>query len=276
MSVSMIRTLLLIVFSFSLLETLGQIPNANFELWTNNNPDYCQTTNIPIVPAAVLKDSDAYSGTYAAKGIVVNSNNHPFPPYLALNGGSATGFQVTQAFADLNGFCKLFLQQGDHFQGIIHLYNINNESIATGTLVLENSITAWTPFSIHINYFTADIPHYCAIYFTITDSTLNASGKIGSFFILDALSLSGISDVPTIDGEELISAFPNPASDIISINCTAEFSSCNYSIYDIAGKKIITDKFNGKNISLGTLLPGIYFIALFTEDKKIIKKIVKE
>jgi hypothetical protein len=82
----------LIILLFFFRSAVGQIPNYSFENWTNGNPDWWQTTNIPIVPRSIIPDTDAYEGNLSVKGIVVSDvRNKPFAPYLGIYGPAGPG-----------------------------------------------------------------------------------------------------------------------------------------------------------------------------------------
>jgi hypothetical protein len=269
---------ILIIFLSGINGLMAQIPNSSFENWTNESPVSWQTTNIPILPASVIADSDAYIGFLSAKGIVVsNNNNQPFPPYLGLTGGSYQGFLITHPYDVAEGWCKLFLQQGDIFKGYVQVYSLGSDPVASGTLVIDSSISDWTHFSILINYFMPTFIGNCTLYFTITDSTELSSGHIGSYFKVDDLSMSGTAGIEFPGTEEAFSVFPNPVQDLLHLNFPDE-NDLAYRVYDNLGRIVLKKDHCSpyETIITNDLSPGIYFVKLETSGKKIIKKVIVE
>jgi hypothetical protein len=269
------RIILLTLICFSSI-TSAQVPNAGFESWLNGSPVDWQTTNIPIVPSAVLPDSDSFSGTLAVKGTVVSTNNGmPYQPYLGISGPGSTGFEISSPFTQVNGNLKLFLHPGDRFVANLKMYNILGEPIAQGTTVIDYCVNNWTFFTVTANYYLPD-PHSCSLYFTITDSTQQASGHIGSYFILDDLNMSGNVSVTAKQIEKSINIFPNPATDHFKIDWP-EAADLNFTIYDQSGRDLsgIRHTKNKESIPLDIYSSGIYYLNI-TDNKEttITKKLV--
>ncbi|GEQ85120.1 hypothetical protein ULMS_06280 [Patiriisocius marinistellae] len=72
-----------------------------------------------------------------------------------------------------------------------------------------------------------------------------------------------------------ISIVPNPASSNLSINTNGALIS-EFSIFNILGKKISSEMYNGQKIDVSSLKSGIYLIELISEGKKTVKKFIKE
>ena len=270
--------ILLISFLY-LHNAYAQIPNGSFESWNDGSPDWWQTTNIPIVPAAVNVDSNSHSGFLAAKGIVVSDNhNNPFQPYLGIYGPAAQGFPILKSFNVASGWCKLFLNPQDYFTGFVRMYDVNQEPVGEGSIVIDSSISSWTEFYIHINYFSTGIPVSSSLFFTITDSTLLGSGHIGSYFLLDDLLLVEVVGISSFSDEVDISIIQSPALNELYIKSSQPLTNANYTIADISGREVMKkSKINSdETILLTNLSAGIYFFILNANDKKIVKKILLE
>ncbi|MGJ8665070.1 MAG: T9SS type A sorting domain-containing protein [Patiriisocius sp.] len=72
-----------------------------------------------------------------------------------------------------------------------------------------------------------------------------------------------------------VAIFPNPTSNNLSIN-TNGFSISEISIYTSKGRLIASEIYNGQTIDVSSLNSGIYFLELFSEGKKTVKKFIKE
>jgi hypothetical protein len=268
-----------LIFFFLFWKTVSaQVPNGSFENWMNGNPESWQTTNIPIVPASVLPDSDHYSGEVSAKGMVVQDFNlQPFQPYLGIYGGGAQGFSISNPYNLFNGWCKLSLYPGDHFTAYVRMFNSDLETIGEGFLAIDSSISSWTEFSIPVNYFNTDNPVTCTLFFTITDSSLLSSGHIGSYFLIDDLGLRVLVGIPSIVDEDILIHYYQD-QDEISIDHFSSDKKLSYSIYDFTGKALVNSRVysGGEKIFLGNYSHGIYLLDILMNEKRIVKKIFVE
>jgi len=93
-----------------------------------------------------------------------------------------------------------------------------------------------------------------------------------------------IDDVSVIDVEDLainslakvkLEVFPNPASKILNLN--SRFSNCEYSIFDVSGRKIKYGRHSLKDeIDVEAFPAGVYFLRLKTSEGYFTSKFVKE
>jgi lysyl endopeptidase len=81
----------------------------------------------------------------------------------------------------------------------------------------------------------------------------------------------------TLKENTVFKAFPNPASDYLIVEFKRRVPSYEYSIFDMAGKMLISDCFQNRmygEIDVSGLLPGIYLIRVndgeFSETKRIV------
>ncbi|TVZ54885.1 putative secreted protein (Por secretion system target) [Lutibacter sp. Hel_I_33_5] len=73
-----------------------------------------------------------------------------------------------------------------------------------------------------------------------------------------------------------VSIYPNPVNNKFIIHLNNKLNA-DLSIYDITGKEVIKRKLNSKTteVSVLNLKKGLYFASIISENKKIIKKIIK-
>ncbi len=98
-----------------------------------------------------------------------------------------------------------------------------------------------------------------------------------NFLILDDLVVTG--DYASVEENSLkvLSAYPNPANDVLNISLSNNASSV--SIISLDGKVVYTESINTNNIALNVadLTSGIYFYQVTTaEGEKITNKFVKQ
>ncbi|MDX9790688.1 MAG: T9SS type A sorting domain-containing protein [Candidatus Kapaibacterium sp.] len=82
----------------------------------------------------------------------------------------------------------------------------------------------------------------------------------------------GITSVDDQNYSELLT-YPNPVENIVNLSDSYYFS--HYSLANINGIELLNGKYNNK-IDVSSLAPGLYFLKLFSEDKVIVRKILKK
>jgi len=101
-------------------------------------------------------------------------------------------------------------------------------------------------------------------------------------FITDAVFTQSVSTCTGIDeaiNYNLLSIYPNPASDFMTISLVAESSDAT-TIYVInaLGETVLTEQATSSNTTLITsnLTSGIYFIKVESKNASAIKKFIKQ
>ena len=259
----------------------AQIPNGDFEQWTNNDPDGWWVNNILAQPT-VTRSSDAYSGTYAAKGEVISSNTGILQPLLLSGQIGAHGIPVSERYSNFVGYYKLIQVSNENLSVLVAMFK-NGQGIGVGGNQFYGA-TSYTEFTVPISYITSDIPDSCQISFTIGNN--NGPINSGTVFYIDAISFQGtqtsVDEATVTTSFKLDQNFPNPFNPTTIIKYSIpKISSVSLKIYDILGNEVETlvDKelpagnyeatFNAANLS-----SGIYFYHLqaeaFSETKKML------
>ncbi len=85
------------------------------------------------------------------------------------------------------------------------------------------------------------------------------------------------TDVNSIGNENNFAVFPNPASDVITVNGISNFSTASYFISDQLGRIVLTGELNAlsSTINISELSRGIYFLKIGVQNRQMIK-VVKE
>ena len=96
-----------------------------------------------------------------------------------------------------------------------------------------------------------------------------------------AVASTSVLDATTFQEDFQVSFFPNPAKDVLTINKgTLTDSNYTFSIVDMQGKTVLTQKFENTNllqqINVQQLNRGIYLAIIETQTQTISKKIVIE
>jgi len=84
-----------------------------------------------------------------------------------------------------------------------------------------------------------------------------------------------VNFVQELISDSRISIFPNPSDGLINIGLDKEISEGLMMIYNVMGKKIYSDGFNGRQKTVTCILsPGVYFLQVMNSERQYIRKIV--
>ena len=104
-----------------------------------------------------------------------------------------------------------------------------------------------------------------------------SSGSCSDTSNIAVLTVNNNVGINQTSQDNLFSVFPNPAQSVINVKAASRLVGEIYSIYDIAGKVVLTGKLNSENttIELGNLSGGIYMFSV-GENMKQTFKVIKE
>lgn len=93
-------------------------------------------------------------------------------------------------------------------------------------------------------------------------------------YIIDE-NLNGTHDLATV--ETRFKVYPNPVKDVLHISFEENNKPESIELYDLMGKKVVTERSDLESIDMSRLSPGIYLIcANFNDGEKRYEKVVKE
>lgn len=104
-----------------------------------------------------------------------------------------------------------------------------------------------------------------------TVSTTVTSISNFSVIVNSCLSLN----IKDLNLEQQISLYPNPASNLLNINTSTDFSIIASTIFDVTGKLVSSNK-HQISIDVSKLNAGIYFIKVQTDKGELKQKFIKE
>jgi len=265
-----------------------QVPNGGFEKWTNGQPDNWTTSNSQSLYTNITRTGNAHSGSFALKGEVIKTSIAGLSiinPFIR-SGNNGNGFHVEQIYDSISGYYQFHADSGDKFIANITMMK-EGQPIGNGVDSLA-PVSSYKMFNFKIAYDTAEVPDTCIIIFIITGPMGGVNYHVGSYFILDDLSLSGIETSVVTKSEVvpknymLYQNYPNP----FNPNTTIKFSLPNSGIvklilFDIMGRKIAT-LFKGYksagihevNFNADFLPSGIYLYKLQADKFSEVKKLV--
>jgi hypothetical protein len=274
--------LIMVFFVSFQLNLYSQILNAGFENWnTNNDPENWFSLDVFGFADGVQQSSDSHSGASAAKFEIVSVGGlgiRHFP--ILWSGDIGNGFPVAQRYGSLNGFYKFITTTGDALlmiEVIMTKYNSSmgfSIAVGEGNLLTFQEVSSYSEFSVPITYFDEEVPDTIEIYIQVADTSSNSSGGIGSYALIDDLSLGESTVVKPVNNKpvsfSLSQNYPNPFNPSTKINFSIlEQSYVELMIYDILGNKITklvsdtyssgeyTVDFNAENLPAGIYLARI-------------------
>jgi hypothetical protein len=219
----------------------AQIPNPGFETWVSGVPSGWDSVGAA-VPGSIEQSSTAHGGSSAARGNVVSLLGFTLPPLLYA-GDDGQGFPVSQRHGTLSGFYQFNQVGGDIFYVTVGMLQAGSP-IGAGVFVTGANQASYAQFDVPISYVAGGNPDTCYIWITILD-TASGFPHLGSYFIVDDLSFSGITavdDPAQIPGQfALRQNYPNPFNPSTSITFTIpEASFVSLRVFDVLGREVGT------------------------------------
>jgi hypothetical protein len=129
----------------------------------------------------------------------------------------------------------------------------------------------WSGIGVEGNFFVPEITGT----FTVTYSYTNDEGCTGtaedSIVVYDC---NGVYEYFTLPEFNI---FPNPANEILFVNCTRYLNNYTIEIMDMSGRLVYsTANINGNTaIDISTIAPGHYTIRLLVDSSKLVIPIIK-
>ena len=283
-------TLIALLFFSATICIKAQIPNPDFENWTNGDPDGWHTDNIPGSIVTISQTSVAQSGGSALKGEVVSFQGVSVAPFLAsINTNGHEDISVNQRYASLKGYYKFAPVQDDSLELVVTMY-ANGNTIGGGVLNFSPA-SSYTQFTANINYFTSETPDSALIVISIKNQAGSPAVHPGSVMYLDNISFSNVTAIDNAGTTpavfKLNQNYPNPFNPLTIINYSLPGNGfAKLVIYNILGQSLKTlvnsrqaSGSHSVNTGLLNLASGIYIYRLsftgengrrFTSEKKMI------
>ena len=197
-------------------ELQAQIPNPGFEDWSGGNPVNWLVYNIPPDVITITQTTDYHSGSYAAKGEVIEFSGNYFFPLIT---SETTGFAISTRYGEFTGWYKLELEGGDSFFATCVVFK-NDNIIGGGDLTITGAVSDFTKFSVPLTYIETGDPDMAFITISID---YEIDPHLGTWFIVDDLALegsAGVDDKKIPFTSTLCQNYPNPFNESTKISFT--------------------------------------------------------
>ncbi|MGB0883050.1 MAG: T9SS type A sorting domain-containing protein [Vicingaceae bacterium] len=139
---------------------------------------------------------------------------------------------------------------------------MNNQYIALRLLKNGNYYYGWVQLTVPTTGEYATIINYA---FEDTPNTLITAGQ----------TVSVNTGVSSLNNENTLSVFPNPVQNTLTVKPANNLKIESVNIYKSSGTLVKNIKQEELQINVSDLTNGIYFIELIAENKRTIKKIIK-
>ncbi|MEQ8520713.1 MAG: PKD domain-containing protein, partial [Vicingaceae bacterium] len=110
---------------------------------------------------------------------------------------------------------------------------------------------------------------------------LTSTGECGSDQTCQDVMVSDYVGINSLNGENAVNIYPNPASDVVNINVSGVAGSVlNIEVSNIAGQVILTRQLNDFNgsatteLDISDLNKGVFLVKIYTEDMITTKRLV--
>lgn len=290
-AIQLLFILFFAIFFNSLSLAQNPIPNSSFESW-NGSEIFSWTHNSTSFIPTVVQTVDAFSGSFAVRGEVIDVAGNGFPPNLFTGTFQDPRFPVTQNFQTFTGQYKFESQAGDKLLIVIVFINENIGGGADGNAEIEVDATSYTEISIPMVYDDNNPPGWKPTHGNITVTVLPPNGEIphiGTYFIIDNFTFDGLpvgvekeinENIP--NNFVLEQNYPNPFNPSTIINFSVpEESFVTIKIYNVQGEEVAT--LVNENLSIGNykadwdasnLASGVYVYMLRSENFQLSRKMI--
>lgn len=294
------KTILMLILFCMVAITHGQsqISQGGFENWslsaqsTFEEPTGGWWTSLNSLrnlggPVTVEKTSDAHSGNFAARleskqwgtfilpGLLVSGKFVTTAPFII------QGQPFTDKPVRFKGYYKYTSVNSDSaaFFAMITTFNTvtgKRDTIADAKLAIYNTVNVYTAFDIAFNYYdNIAIPDSIDVVFSSSAGGQDFLCEIGSTLFIDDVMLeysSGI--IETLFPEIYVRIYPNPASELISIELEENVNNGICKIISMDGKIAQEFPINNKHFSVDVskFAKGKYIINIFRENLVVSSK----
>lgn len=290
----LISILFILLPSFSFAQ--NPIPNPGLESWSGNTPNgWSAPANIPLAGIEpIVKSPEAYSDSWAARGIVIDAFGTPVPPVLYTGSISNPIFPVAANHSLFTCFYKYDGNEGDALLIEVVFMNLNVSGGGSANIeITADNPSVYSRLDAQINYDPGNPPGWQATHANITITIKPPVGQtthVGTWFLVDHfmfdnLPITGIHQSETDVIPEQFSIeqnYPNPFNPTTNINFSLpEASFVSLKVYNLQGEEVsilVNEQLNAgvytADWDASGLASGTYFYVIragnFVQSRKML------
>lgn len=280
-------TLILTVLISFATATFAQIPNSGFESWTNHGT-YMEAVGWPSGNSfsagsyyPVTRSTDHYPAAVGSYSVRMENNPALLPSFEAFgfiwtvpltDFLPEPSFPVTGHPTSLTGYYKWAPQNGDTMYIQLKLYNGGTE-VTSDIFATKIAASSWTPFTLPITSYTTADSGFIIISSFYSDGPYNIPYG-NSVLYVDNLNFDNL--ITSVSEQEtqgdLADFYPNPASDMLSLN----IENAEINIYDMMGDLVKSETMGSgqRELCISDLCNGVYVCTIRSGNNVISKKLV--
>lgn len=282
---------MLLIFFVASISAQEQVPNGDFENWTNpglgyDDPDGWATPNEStslLQIFTVTKNDTVSTGDYSAR----LKTKLIFDPFISPGVVTLGEFivDIPTATATIEGGIP-FIDRPLALTGSYKNFPVANDStmimvlfteylevkgerdtIGIGVMYTGDVIADWTNFSVPIVFFNEHDPDTMNI---IVVSSNMITPKINSYMYIDNFAFEYEAGIYDVENIVKTSVFPNPANDKLSFAFGEEVNA-RLNIYSKAGQQVYSGIVSGtdQSIDVSNFAAGAYYFSVFEKNIKI-------
>ncbi len=246
------------------------------------------TTNISQGKAASqssnFSSSNPYPAFYSTDGSVSTFNHtaNELQPWWQVDFGAANVSNVSRVEITHRSGCGACAGRTKNFKIFVSNTPLTGSTIPTSGQIYEyNNATGLGDGQVLNITGLFGLGRYLRIWVNngSTSSPIHfAEVKVFGCLASGSTSTAASEDLSSIKAEKLsIGLYPNPAKELVNLTFSKSIiEPILYTIVDVSGRVLIQSTVSqGQAINVSTLQPGSYFINVYTDEEKTIKKFVK-
>lgn len=254
----------------------AQVPNNDFEIWTNNEPSDWYTSIQNGYDSTIYQSTNAHGGQSCVHGVVaLNSNGQIGGPQLtsATFANNFLGFPISSNFDSVRYYFKFNPVGGDM---LIVSIGIHDASTATDIWLDQETfttpVTSWTAVAKKIDYSQGGSATNFFIDFSVVDYMGSYDSlHVGTdFHIDDVILYNTTAAISNENSLGLTNVFPNPCNDVINLSLGKAINHVDYMLYELNGNVVNAEsKRQNQTLTINTsgLLTGFYMLRVISDNR---------
>ena len=257
-------------------------PDSTFNIGTGFNESVHNIALQPNGQIILVGSFTSYNGFSSNRIARLNNNGSIDTSFNIGTGFNIPAVGVIEINTGFNPAVETVQLQNDGKILVGGYFTTYNSNLQRGLIRLNNDGTKDFDFNIgsgflnSINFGESGITNILQQ----TDGKILVGGNFTTYKGINAscfIRLKGTANLKTNDFiKSKVSIYPNPVKDILNLSLSENTNIESYEIYDLLGKKVISEKTTENKINVNQLNKGIYLLKAFTNEAIFTNKFIKE